>query len=81
MTITDVARFAHPSAQSVTAITPAGDGQRITLMFTNGFTTIANGANVKLAGAANFVGTADDTLSLVYDNTTGAWRETGRSVN
>ncbi len=39
----------------------------------------ASTAALKLAGAANFSATADDTLTLVYNGT--AWLEVGRSVN
>jgi hypothetical protein len=41
--------------------------------------TVTNGANLKLAGAANFSATADDMLSSTHDGST--WREVSRSVN
>lgn len=81
MGLSDICRLAHPSAQTVTTISIAGTGQRITLIFTNGFTTIQNNSTIKLAGGVDFVGTADDTLSLVYESTSAVWRETGRSLN
>ncbi|MES2531971.1 MAG: hypothetical protein V4636_13115 [Pseudomonadota bacterium] len=81
MGLHDVARIAHASAQTVTTISIAGSGQRVTLIFTNSNTTIQSNATIKLAGGADVVGSADDVLSLVYDGTSGCWRETGRSMN
>jgi hypothetical protein len=54
-------------------------GKPFTIRFASG-TTIQNNANIKLAGAASFVGTADDTLTLVYGSD-GVFREICRSVN
>jgi len=51
-------------------------GVEITMIF-DGVLTVTNGGNMKLAG--NFVTTALDTLSLIYDGTN--WYETARSVN
>lgn len=64
----------------VTAITSmlSTPGRRITLIFLAAC-TLTNGATIKLAGAVNFVATADDAITLVYDGT--AWREVARSVN
>lgn len=45
----------------------------------NATAATAGFASFKLAGAADFVATADDTMTLVYDGTT--WSETARSVN
>jgi hypothetical protein len=53
-------------------------GQMLTLLFTNGNTTIQNNANIKLVGGVNFVGSADDTLILT--KSTSAWLENSRSV-
>jgi hypothetical protein len=53
-------------------------GQMLTLLFTNGNTTIQNNANIKLVGGVNFVGSADDTLTLT--KSTSAWLENSRSV-
>lgn len=58
-------------------------GQQVTLIF-NTAITVFNGANLKLAGGANFVSTANDTLTLVYNgsgSTAGIWTEVARSVN
>ncbi|MES2531973.1 MAG: hypothetical protein V4636_13125 [Pseudomonadota bacterium] len=81
MGLSDIARFAHGSAQTVTTISIAGTGQRVTFIFTNGNTTIQNNATIKLAGGADFVGSADDVLSLVYESTSAVWREVSRSLN
>jgi hypothetical protein len=40
--------------------------------------TAGGGASLLLAAGADFVATADDTLTLAYDGTT--WRETSRTV-
>jgi len=50
-----------------------------TCRFTAG-RTVVDSAIIQLAGGANFVATADDTLTLVYgaDN---VFREVSRSVN
>lgn len=54
-------------------------GSEITLIF-DGILTVTTGTgNLRLAGAANFASTADDTLTLVYDGTN--WYEKCRSVN
>lgn len=60
------------------ALTAAYVGRRITLKFT-GTPTVSNTATVLLQGAANFVATANDMLTLVSDGAT--WNEAGRSVN
>lgn len=54
-------------------------GQIITLIFTNGNTKLYHGAAIKLNGAADFSGTADDTITLVSDGST--LYEIARSVN
>ena len=64
---------------SITAFDDASVGQQITLIFKDGNTTIVDGANLHLAGAANFVGSADDILVLAWDGT--HWYEVSRSVN
>lgn len=63
---------------NITSITSNGTlpGTRITIIF-DGVLTFTDGNNLKLAG--NFVTTADDTITLVYDGVN--WYETSRSVN
>lgn len=51
-------------------------GTVITIIF-DGILTFTDGSNLKLAG--NFVTTADDTITLVYDGTN--WYEVARAVN
>jgi hypothetical protein len=65
---------------TITAITGTNlvPGQVIRLIFL-GACTLTNGASIMLAGAANFVGTADDTISLHWNGT--KFREVGRAVN
>ena len=77
--ILTAAYVSNTSATIVTSLTSGVDGQRLTLLFTNGNTTLPHGTGIKLAGAADFVGSADDTLELV--NRSGVWYETNRSVN
>jgi hypothetical protein len=69
----------NSGATVITNFTDGGDGQEITLWFSNGNTTIQNNATIKLAGAANFVGSADDMLTLVLKGS--VWTERSRSVN
>jgi len=63
---------------TITSITATGftRGVQITLIF-DGVLTVTDGSNLKLAG--DFVTTADDTLTLVYDGTN--WYEIARAVN
>lgn len=63
---------------NITSITSTSvpEGTRITIIF-DGILTFTDGNNLKLAG--NFVTSADDTISLVFDGTN--FYETGRSVN
>ncbi len=69
----------NTGATSITAFDDGTEFQEITIRFTNGNTTIVDGANLHLAGGANFVGTTDDTLTLVRYGT--SWFEKSRSVN
>lgn len=71
----------NSSTTSITDFTNPGDAQEITILFTNGNTTIVNGATIALAGAANFVGSADDMLTLVRKASATKWYEKSRSVN
>lgn len=64
---------------TITNFTNGVKGQELFIIFTNANATITDGANIKLAGAANFVSTADDTMHLVSDG--GVWYEVARSVN
>lgn len=69
----------NSSSTSITDFDDAVDGDRIEIEFTNANTTIVDGATIQLAGGANFVGSADDILTLRYRD--GVWREVSRSVN
>jgi hypothetical protein len=72
-------QFAQTVATNVTAFTGAKDGQELTILFSNGNTTIVNGSGMRLSGAANFTGTQYDTLTLKYMAT--SWYEVSRSAN
>lgn len=60
------------------SVAQAYGGREITVIFT-GTPTVNNSAGLKLAGAANFVATANDVLKLTWSGS--AWYESGRSVN
>lgn len=69
----------NTGSTSITAFDNGISGQKITVLFTTANTTIVDGANLHLSGGANFVGSADDVLELVYNGT--SWFEVSRSVN
>ena len=62
---------------TVTDLPNGRTGQVVTIICTNGNTTINTGGNFRLAG--NFVSSTDDTLQLVFDGS--LWYEIGRSAN
>lgn len=66
-------------ATVITAFDDARPGQKISIRFSNGNTTIQNNAGILLLGGANFVGTANDLLVLERRGT--IWYERSRSVN
>jgi hypothetical protein len=71
--------FLISGTTNITSIVASNwDGQEVTLVF-QGALTFTDGSNLKLAGNANFVTTADDTITLVCDGTN--WYEVARSVN
>jgi hypothetical protein len=70
----------NTSATVITNFDDPSTGQEITIHFTNGNTTIAESSNVRLAGTGDFVGTANDILTLVYIDFVG-WVEKARAVN
>lgn len=63
---------------NITSVTAGYAGQIITLIFA-GVLTFTNGSNLKLAGAANFVTTLDDSITLICDGVN--WLEIARAVN
>jgi hypothetical protein len=70
--------MAHASGTTVTDFTAGQIGQKLTLVFTNGNTTLTDGTNLDLAGG--ITGSADDTMQLLnFDGTN--WKELSRSVN
>ncbi len=87
---TDGNCFEITGTTQINAITTANwtNGSRITLLFTSTPTVKHNTAGgggtavILLAGAADFVATAGDTLSLIYSEIggTNAWREVSRAV-
>lgn len=76
----DLLTLSASGATTIQTFSGATTGQVLRLFFGNGNTTLLNNASyLRLAGATNFVGTANDTLTLIYTN--GAWCEVSRSVN
>lgn len=84
--------FELTGTTAVTLISNIGwqEGAEVTLVanesvvITNGTATSGTDIIIKLAGAANYSMTADDTLKLCLCSTTAggqAWREVARSVN
>lgn len=84
--------FELTGTTAVNLITSTGwqNGSEIVLVanenvtINNGTATSGSNITIKLAGAANFAMTADDTLKLVLSETTAgsqAWREVCRSAN
>lgn len=72
-------RANNTGATSITAFDNSISGQEITILFTNSNTTIVDAAGIQLAGGVNFVGSANDLLTLVRLNS--VWYEKSRSVN
>jgi len=70
---------------SITGFDDPAVGKRITIIFADGNTTLVAGATMKLAGGVNFVGTANDSITLryIFDTSVGelGWVEIARSVN
>lgn len=75
----DFLSITNSGATSITNLTNGESKQLVTLFFNDANTTITNNATIKLAGAVNFVSTANDTLTL--RNLSGVWYEVSRSVN
>jgi hypothetical protein len=76
---TDEFTASNTGATNITTFDDGIENQTITILFTNGNTTLVNGATLKLAGAANFVGSADDVIVLKLRSS--VWYEVSRSVN
>jgi hypothetical protein len=78
----DLFTLTNSVATTITAFNGAEIGQRVLFIFADANTTIQDasiGGVIQLAGGANFVGSANDTLELVWDGTN--WYEVSRSVN
>lgn len=72
------------SASGIVTVSGTGaiDGRPVVLRFVSVAGTAVytdNSGNLRLT--ANFTPTADDTLTIAYDSTTGLWYEVARSVN
>jgi len=73
-------RTANTGATTIVDLPSPVDGQRVSIVFTDNLTTIANNENIKLQGAVNFVATQNDMITLIYTDDIG-WVEESRSVN
>jgi hypothetical protein len=71
--------IANAIAVTITALDDGFDGQEVTLVFSDGNTTIQDNSSIHLAGGASFTGTTNDTLVLT--NSGGVWYQTGGSIN
>jgi hypothetical protein len=79
-----VLKFSPAAAATLTNLTQVRDGHKVTIIFTNSNTTVADVSttgNFSLAGGLDFTSTANDTLTVVYDRASDRWYEAGRSVN
>lgn len=65
-------KFANTAPTSITFFDDGLSGHLITVQL-DANTTLVNSATLKLAGAVNLVGTADDVVMLMFDGTT--WRQ------
>jgi hypothetical protein len=74
----DVLTISASGATTVSNFSGGVEGQELTCYFGNANTTLL-ATNLYLAGAVNFVSTAQDTLTMVYISS--FWREKCRSVN
>ena len=77
----ETALASNSTSTTITNFDNARDGQKFTIIFTNGNTTIASNTVIRLASGSNFTGSQYDTLTLVYSSSTGDFHEIGRSVN
>jgi hypothetical protein len=75
----NVWNVSNSGATTITNFDNEVSGQQLTLVFSNSNTTIQHNASIRLAGGANFVGTANDVLVLI--NIGGVFYEKCRSVN
>jgi hypothetical protein len=67
-----------------TITAPSIGNPKLVLIFTANTTVnddSTSSGNIVLAGGANFSGTADDVLTLVWNSTSSKWIEVSRSVN
>ncbi len=73
-----ILKTANTGSTTITTFDKGGDGQRITIIFGDVNTIIAETDNIVLKGAYN-PSVVDDQMTLSYDGTT--WREVSRTVD
>lgn len=64
---------------TITDMKAAGQGQEVTILFSDGNATIQNNGHMVLLGRMDFSGKCYDTLTLIYTGT--KWIEKARSIN
>lgn len=82
VSLAQVFTLTNSAATTITAFISAAVGQRVLFIFADVNTTIQDASVagvIQLAGGANFVGSVNDTLELIWDGTN--WYEISRSVN
>lgn len=76
---TDLFETANTAPTTITQFDGGFPGHRFTLKCADTNTTIADGANIQLAGSVNYLCVVGTDLTFRHDGT--QWREVGRSVN
>lgn len=79
-----VYKVTNGGATNMTNITGANDGAEVTLIFTNGNTTVKDTSTTgsfELAGSADFNFLTNHTLKVVWVNADSKWYEVSRSAN
>ena len=73
----DVIHASNTGATSITDFTDGKEGQRITILFTNGNTTLVDSSDLNLLGSADVTPLSGDTYTFTYDGAN--WFERSRS--
>ena len=70
--------FIISGTTQINGVLNAWTGRKVTLLF-QGILTVADAGNIDIAG--NFVTSANDTLTLIFESALNKWVEISRSVN
>ena len=70
---------------TITSLSGQRSGDKVYMTFASGSSVTIQDAsvsgNIHLQGNANFTGTANDVLGLIYDGNADLWMEIARSAN